>query len=320
MSKPAALPDQPTSESVTPPKSNTSCPSVWAILLGSKWRKSFWILVLLGVASTYAIKLYGQHGASTVICQQITLPAEALPVKVPLRIALIADIHDNRNGLLQALEHIKQSQPDLIIFAGDLYMSGTRLTRTRELITTLKEISALAPSYAILGNQDMECINEISRILEKSGFQILRNQRVDWTSASGASFSIVGLGDCNEGDESPQLCMLPRGEEKGSVLLLSHDPESRHLVEGYDWDLMLSGHTHGGQLANPATGENICMRSDMPAGLYPWDNRYIFVSQGLGSILGMRFFCPPEVNIIDIPASDSEAPAPETKQAAHPQN
>lgn len=87
------------------------------------------------------------------------------------------------------------------------------------------------------------------------------------------------------------------------VLLLSHDPESRELLADYHWHLMLSGHTHGGQLGVPFTEPRrfISLRSDMPAGLYSFDRgRRIFVTRGVGSTMGMRFFCPPEVNIIDI--------------------
>lgn len=95
--------------------------------------------------------------------------------------------------------------------------------------------------------------------------------------------------------------MLPEGQETKPVLLLAHDPESRFLLNTYDWDLMLAGHTHGGQIGIPFTNHYISFRSDMPSGLYTYTGeRHIFVSRGVGATWNMRFFCPPEVNILEI--------------------
>ena len=94
--------------------------------------------------------------------------------------------------------------------------------------------------------------------------------------------------------------MKAQNGESAPVLLLSHDPESRWLLQHYDWDIMLSGHTHGGQIGNPFTGESISFRSSMPAGLFSFgNNRRIFVTRGVGAIYNIRFFSPPEVNIIE---------------------
>ena len=65
--------------------------------------------------------------------------------------------------------------------------------------------------------------------------------------------------------------MRPIGQETHPVLLLSHDPESRWRLRRFDWDLMLSGHTHGGQAGNPFTGDFISFRSSTPAGLYEFE-------------------------------------------------
>ena len=86
------------------------------------------------------------------------------------------------------------------------------------------------------------------------------------------------------------------------VLLISHDPESRWHLREYDWDLMLSGHNHGGQIGIPFTEKYISLRSSMPAGAYEFeDGKHVFVSRGVGSIWNMRFFCPPEINILTFP-------------------
>ena len=85
--------------------------------------------------------------------------------------------------------------------------------------------------------------------------------------------------------------------------MLSHNPDSKSEIEEARWDLLLSGHTHGGQLVVPITGE----RPFAPvrdkryiAGMIPWQDRMVHVTTGVGTIMGMRFNCPPEVVVIDL--------------------
>lgn len=267
--------------------------------------KKKWFFCLVATLLLYAgykgTEAFGQWGAEQLECNRVELPASALPGAGPLRIALLADVHNSRGLLDTCIDHIEAARPDLIIFGGDFIMVSQRFMRTRWAVEALRRLRSIAPTYAILGNQDYEKLEQVERVFATAGVPILRNRALDWTTPSGATLRIIGLGDWNEGDEAPASCMLPAGQEKAPVLLLSHDPESRWLLRRYDWDLMLSGHTHGGQAANPLTGEYISFRSSMPAGAYTFEgNRHVFVTRGVGSIWGMRFFCPPEVNIIDI--------------------
>ncbi len=284
-------------------KIKTAPPSIWAVLLGTGKRKLFWFFVLFCVLCVYGVKYYGQWEASQLETSYLELPAEELAPAGMMRIAFLADIHENRELFADAVEEIAAAKPDLIVFGGDLVMVGARMKRTRQLIAMFKDLAEIAPTYAILGNQDMERLPEVSRVLDEAGIRTLRNERLDWKTPSGSTLTIIGLGEWNEGDMKPELCMQAVDTEKHPVLLLSHDPESRHHLRNYDWDLMLAGHTHGGQLGNPMTGEYISFRSDMPAGLYYDEEnpkKRIFVTRGIGSIMGMRFFCRPELNIIDI--------------------
>ncbi len=264
-----------------------------------------WLLVLLILlALCYAgAKLFGSWGAAQLECNRVQLPAEALPGAGPLRIAVLSDVHNNPLLLYECIKHISAARPGLIILAGDYVVANERFMRTRWAIEALRRLRSIAPTFAILGNHDYEKLEQVERVFATAGVPILRNQALDWTTPSGGTLRIIGLGDWNEGDEAPATCMHPTGQEPHPVLLLSHDPESRWLLRGYDWDLMLSGHTHGGQLGNPFTGEFISFRSSMPAGLFDFEGgRRVFVTRGVGSILGMRFFCNPEVNILEIKA------------------
>ncbi len=282
-------------------------PSIWEILLGTRWRKIFWICVLAAFVCFQCVKIFGRMGANDLQLTYTKIAQADFNSQSTLRVAFFADVHENRELLKESIEHIKKADPDLIVFGGDLVMVGQRMKRTHELIETLRELPKIAPTYAILGNQDMERLPEVQRVLEEAKIQILRNERLDWTAHDGSRITIIGLGDWNEGDMKPDLCMKAPAKEEYPVLLLSHDPESRQFLDNYDWDIMLSGHTHGGQLGVPFSEKYISFRSDMPGGLYPFKNgRKIFVTRGVGSIHGMRFFCPPELSIIDIESSNAQ--------------
>lgn len=241
----------------------------------------------------------GSREAGKLECNTTTLPTAALPGAGPLCIALITDVHNNPAQLRAAVELLQQQQPHLILLGGDLVNAHERFMRTRWAINALRDLASLAPTYAILGNHDYEKLEQVERVYHTAGVRILRNEALDFPTPTGGILRLTGLGDWNEGDEAPQRCLSPANGENKPVLLLSHDPESRWLLRQYDWDLMLCGHNHGGQLGIPFTDTYLSFRSSMPAGLFDFEGgRRIFVSRGIGSILNMRFFCAPEVNIL----------------------
>lgn len=256
------------------------------------------LLVLAG-----GVAYYGKQEASRLECNYLQLPESALPTAGPVRIAFVSDIHNSPDIMRQVVEHLQTARPDIILLGGDYVSADQRFMRTRWFIDSLRALADIAPVFAILGNHDYEKLGQVERVLQTAEIPLLRNEARTWETPSGGSVCLVGLGDWNEGDEDPHTCLLPEGEEESSVLLLSHDPESRWHVRQYDWDLMLSGHTHAGQLGNPfaTPTQFISFRSSMPAGLFDFEDTHrVFVSRGAGSTFGMRFFCPPEINIIDI--------------------
>lgn len=261
-------------------------------------------LLLALLAIRFGVIALGEYEASRLECTVWQFPSDSLPGAGPLRIALLTDVHNNPELFHQAIEMAKEKKPDLIIFGGDLVTANERFMRTRWAVNGMKELTSIAPVYAILGNHDYEKQEQVERVYRTAGIRLLRNEAIDWETPHGTTIRLIGLGDWNEGDEAPERCMKPEGEEQLPVLLLSHDPESRWLLNNYDWDLMLSGHTHAGQLGIPFSDTYISFRSSMPAGLYPYERgRHVYVSRGIGSIWNMRFFCRPEVSILEIPAS-----------------
>ena len=269
--------------------------------MAKKKIRSWLIAAALLLCGIKGVELFGNWGATRLECNRLQLPAAALPGAGPLRIALLADLHNDKDLFAKCIEHIAAAKPDLIIFGGDFIMVDDRFMRTRWAVEGLRTLRSIAPTFAILGNQDYEKLEQVQRVFATAGVPVLRNSAIDWTTPTGSTLRIIGLGDWNEGDDAPATCMRPSGQEAHPVLLLSHDPESRWRLRRFDWDLMLSGHTHGGQAGNPFTGDFISFRSSTPAGLYDFEgNRRVFVTRGVGSTYNMRFFCNPELNIIEV--------------------
>lgn len=277
------------------------CPRLLTRILNARKTLTYGLL-LLALGGILGLKSLGHHTASQLECNSITLPAEqTLPGAGALRIAFFSDIHNNAGLFNETIAHIEQARPDLIIFGGDFVVAYQRFMRTRWAVEGLRRLAAVAPCMGIMGNHDYEKQEQVERVFHTAGVPLLRNEAIDWKTPAGTTLRIIGLGDYNEGDDAPERCMKACGQEEHPVLLLAHDPESRWRLRNYDWDFMLSGHTHAGQLGNPFTGTYISFRSSMPAGCYDFEGgRRVFVTRGVGSILGMRFFCTPELNIIEL--------------------
>lgn len=223
-------------------------------------------------------------------------------------VLVLSDVHTNLPLLEKAAAMAEQARPDMIVFLGDLYTDFLRATHAGDYITQMKRLSSIAPAYACLGNHDMALVDNVERILKEGGFTLLRNSAAFVTipRLGNAEFKLVGLGDLREGDFFPDRCMSPRelGEESVMpTIVLSHNPKGRELLGGYHWNLMLSGHTHGGQIKLPFFSTPLLTSEGetMYSGFHPYEDKQVFVTRGIGYIGPGRFNCPPEINLITIP-------------------
>lgn len=237
-----------------------------------------------------------------------TAPAGCVPGLSGLRILVLSDVHTNLPLLEKAAAMAEQARPDMIVFLGDLYTDFLRATHAGDYITQMKRLSSIAPAYACLGNHDMALAGNVERILKEGGFTLLRNSAsfITVPRLGNAEFKLAGLGDVREGDCFPDKCMALADLAENSpmpTIVLCHNPKGRELLDRYHWDLMLSGHTHGGQIRLPFFSSPLLMveGETMASGFYPYGEKSVFVTPGIGYIGPGRFNCPPEVNLITIP-------------------
>lgn len=191
-----------------------------------------------------------------------------------LKIFFISDLHA-RNMKKETLEQIKD-KIDFVIVGGDLTEPGVPLSRVKENLRLLKEWQA--PIYFIWGNNDYDAnYHELENLLMSENVNILRNSSSIFQSNKGDSIQIIGLDCCNRREANLDLAL--DGIGNGFKLLVTHDPSAIYQVPDEQLnaiDLVLSGHTHGGQIR--IFGFGFYKRG----GLKPYKGTKLLISEGYG--------------------------------------
>src|SRR5215472_387513 len=223
----------------------------------------------------------------------------------PTRILHISDIHisDGMTApeLAVGFDAGLAQRPDLICLTGDFVSVTTGFDRSG-LQRLLRRAASTAPTYAVLGNHDSggHSTQLMRELVASTGVRLLHNR-----AAVEQGLTLVGVGDYWSREFDPARAFT-HTDPAAPTLLLCHNPDAKYAIRAHPWNLMLSGHTHGGQARIPGLTPLWTPVWDKRflAGLYTWNNRQLFITRGLGSPMHVRAFCRPEVSILDL------APAP----------
>jgi len=219
------------------------------------------------------------------------------------RIVQLSDIHhgpfSDRTQIERAVETANRLQPDIIALTGD-YISKERhyAAPCAEMLGRLK---AKYGVYAVLGNHDhWTDAALITDLFRAEGINVLINEGMRF-ELNGSAFWLAGVDDTMVGLEDISLALAGARQDE-MKLLLAHNPIVLRRAARADVDLVLSGHTHGGQVAlrsepNPSGGP----RRRFLKGLGRLGNTQIYVNRGLGTVvLPIRYGCPPEVSLLEL--------------------
>lgn len=225
---------------------------------------------------------------------------ENLPCELDgLRILHLSDLHlDLEPSLTDViLNTLEDLEYDLALITGD-YRDDTKGSITNCLEYMHPVCGALkGPVYGILGNHDPI---ELVPALESMGLPVLINETVP-IEYNGKTIYISGIDDPHyyEGDNFTKL----RGTvpKDAFSILMSHAPETHDQALEMDYDFVLAGHTHGGQICLPG-GIVVMHNGDCPSYMLSGNWKYGklkgYTSRGTGGCrLPLRFFCPPEITI-----------------------
>jgi uncharacterized protein len=141
----------------------------------------------------------------------------------------------------------------------------------------------------------------VRAVLAAAGIQCLHNQSVDLTLRS-RRLQLIGIGDLWSNECRPQTAFAQLHSARHTRVILSHNPDSKSALLPHDWDLLLSGHTHGGQIGIPFLARRFAPVQDKRFinGLHRWENRWLHVSKGVGCLFGVRFNCRPEISLLTL--------------------
>jgi hypothetical protein len=277
-------------------------------------RRRFLAAAVGGVAAVGGAFAYARHvEPGWLRVSRISVPLKNRKLDLPLRIAHLADFHASDEVpfsiIDQAVDLTVRNHPDLICVTGDFITTGMPSPRIYRSI--LQKLSAAAPTFAVTGNHDggtwshprggFHSTREVKLLLEDSGIELLSNRSTSWVG-EGSRVSLVGLADLWAEESEPDFAFGGIQETDDPVIVLSHNPDSKSALQKYPWDLMLCGHTHGGQLRLPIVGTPFAPVRDhrFVHGLGAWDERWIHVTSGVGNLHGIRLNCRPEVALLTL--------------------
>lgn len=242
--------------------------------------------------------------------QTYTLDHDA--IHVPVRIALVTDLHSCRYGAGQTtlLEAIHGQKPDLVLLGGDMFDRRTDAARTEQL---LKGLADRYPVYAVTGNHDLDdgdaAVQARLDLYGRYGVTVLSGQTAELT-LHGQTVLLGGLDDPQGSREVFDARLEQLAEEMGSApcsLLLSHRPEYFPRYAELGFDLVLCGHAHGGQWRIPGVLNGLYaphqgLFPEYAGGLYNRGGTSMVVSRGLAREITPvpRIFNRPELVILEL--------------------
>lgn len=221
-------------------------------------------------------------------------------IKEPVRILQISDFHSNKAIDIIELEYlIKELNPDFAVITGDI--AEKNLTPVNKIIDMISRQNF--QTFAILGNHEerQPHLEKYLKIIEESAIIYLDN-KVETIDIKGNLINVIGLEHFN-----PQLQKLRNFFDASNFnLILSHAPNLIIDKATEDDDLVMSGHTHGGQVRFPLIGA-IYVPNQFPfpkyvKGLYELESgTKLYVDSGLGnSRLQLRALNPVQISLITI--------------------
>src|SRR5215470_13921484 len=222
------------------------------------------------------------------------------------RIVQLSDVHhgpfSDKSQIERAVETANRLKPDIIALTGD-YISKER-HYAAPCAEMLGKLEAKYGVYAVLGNHDhWTDAALITDLFRAEGINVLVNQGMRF-ELKGSTFWLAGVDDTMVGLEDISLALAgARADEM--KLLLAHNPIVLRRAARADVDLVLSGHTHGGQVAfRSETSSSAGPRRRFLKGLGRLGNTQIYVNRGLGTVvLPIRYGCPPEVSLLELRCS-----------------
>ena len=282
------------------------------------WLRRRYQVSWAGRVSGFLMLMLAPLGAYATFVEPFQLVLESVEVNLaparegntPVRIAVLADLQTNHitDYEVDAVERLLALAPHVILVPGDVF-HGTDEEFSRErsaLRGLLSRLDAPGGVYLVKGNADDP--NQLATAIEGTSVILLDNE-VAATEVEGRRLVIGGIDfDYRTAQAQAVIDQLELAEGDGDVrILMAHTPDAvRVLRPNTRIDLLVAGHTHGGQVVIPFFGPPLTY-SNLPrqiagGGLHELEGRRMYISRGVGCERGLaprvRFLCPPEITLL----------------------
>lgn len=227
----------------------------------------------------------------------------------PVRLVVLTDLHSCWYGEEQStlLNALRRQEPDLVLLVGDIFEEGLSWDNA---ISTVSSLAADYPCYYVTGNHEYWTgqADYILDLMDSYGITTLSGTW-ETISINGQTLNLCGIDDPDSGRDTDSAleALTPAFDNDAYTILLSHRPELIDTYLSYPFDLILSGHAHGGQWRIPGLLNGLLAPHQglFPAyagGRYDFDEATMIVSRGLAreSTLIPRVFNRPELVIVDL--------------------
>jgi len=293
--------------------------AAWAVILRSRKRSTSRAVRTLAWTAAVALPAVGVYAT---FVEPFRLVEERVAVELdarhapsePLRVAVLADLQSREvdDHLRDAVRRAMDFEPHLILLPGDLIQEAPdEYDRVApDFRALLADLDAPLGVYFVLGNTDDP--TRIRGVFEGTKVRLLENEAVE-LEFGGKRVFVGGAGFRTFAPDTRSFCTsFDRRSNDELRILASHYPDAALELGGARGiDLIVAGHTHGGQIQIPGFGAPLTL-SRVPrrvgsGGLHTLEGRQIYISRGVGCERGeaprVRFLCPPEVSLLTLAAA-----------------
>lgn len=262
------------------------------------------ILIVVGIV-LYA-RFIGTMGFDT---KEYTLYSDSLPYGFDgIKIVHFSDLHYNRaitsSKVDKIIQEINLINADIVVFTGDLIDKDMVIKDSdyQYLTNVFRKINAKYGKYAILGNHDYDDYDKVVKVFDDSDFKYLENSYEIIYNKDNEKIFIGGIGNVSYGldDIDETMEYFNSNDDIDYKIMLVHEPDiSDDIVDNYNVNLILAGHSHNGQVRLPIIG---AIYTPPHAKNY-YDEYYsikgtdLYISSGIGvSTINYRFWNRPSIN------------------------
>jgi predicted MPP superfamily phosphohydrolase len=278
------------------------------------WRRAIWMnMARLGLTGMHSLPVNRRW----VEIHRRAMPLKNLDPKMAgWKIVQISDLHYSpvvwQRYLLQYLKWVNDLEPELVAVTGDLITGGYRYAK--RVATLLSHLKAKHGVICTFGNHDYSIYGKringegkrradyLEESLEERGLIVLRNEAMEVKPRGVKTpLVIVGLDDEWSGSIDPAAAFAKIDPELPTICL-NHNPANVRELLHYPWQWMLSGHTHGRQLATSKIGKKLYPHKHRHyiQGYYSVSGRHLYVNRGLSYGQRVRDWCRPEITVFKL--------------------